>query len=171
MRISPVGGNGRRYTCLATVEVSPILDRSMDFEIPEKDLEITVPRSQGNVNRPQTWVRVFHIPSGISVFCDQERRQIENKEKGLAILKSKLLAMSTTAYAYALAQGVPQITKIQPRQIQSLSKKLIREYILHPYQKVKDLRTKVETTAVTDVLEGEIDLFLKASIQQQKSSE
>ncbi|WP_099070511.1 peptide chain release factor-like protein [Nostoc linckia] len=146
----------------AIVEVSPILDRSMDFEIPEKDLEITVPRSQGNVNRPQTWVRVFHIPSGISVFCDQERRQIENKEKALAILKSKLLAI-------ALAQGV-QINKIQPQQIQSLSKKLIREYILHPYQKVKDLRTKVETTAVTDVLEGEIDLFLKASIQQQRSS-
>ncbi|WP_414569711.1 peptide chain release factor-like protein [Nostoc sp. CCY 9925] len=169
MRISPVCGNGRRYTWPATVEVSPILDRSMDFEIPERDLEITLPRSQGNVNRPQTWVRVIHIPTGISVFCDQERRQIENKEKGLAIIKSKLLAMSTTGYAYALAQGV-QLHEIQPRQIESLSKKLIREYILHPYQKVKDLRTKVETTAVTDVLEGEIDLFLKASIQQQRTS-
>lgn len=162
MRISPVHGNGRRYTCPARVEVSPILDQSMDFEIPEKDLEITVPRSQGNVNRPQTWVRVIHIPTGISVFCDQERRQIENKDKGLAILKSKLLAI-------ALAQGV-QLNKIQNRQIESLSKKLIREYILHPYKKVKDLRTKLETTAVTDVLEGEIDLFLKASIQQQRTS-
>ncbi|WP_445634819.1 Prokaryotic-type class I peptide chain release factors domain-containing protein [Nostoc sp. DSM 114161] len=169
MRISPVHGNGRRYTYQATVEVSPILDKSVDFEIPEKDLEVTVPRSQGSVNRPQTWVRVFHIPSGISVFCDQERRQIENKEKALAILKSKLLAMSTTCYAYALAQGVP-LNKIQPRQIESLSKKLIREYTLHPYQKVKDLRTKFETTAVTDVLDGEIDLFLKTSIQQQRSS-
>ncbi|MBD2613593.1 MAG: peptide chain release factor-like protein [Nostoc sp. ZfuVER08] len=169
MRISPVRGNGRRYMWPAIVEVSPILDRSMDFEIPEKHLEITLPRPQGSVNRPQTWVRVFHIPTGISVFCDQERRQIENKEKALAILKSKLLAMSTTGYAYALAQGV-ELNKIQPQQIESLSKKLIREYILHPYQKVKDLRTKLETTAVTDVLEGEIDLFLKASIQQQRNS-
>jgi len=97
VRISPVRGNGRRYMWPAIVEVSPILDRSMDFEIPEKHLEITLPRPQGSVNRPQTWVRVFHIPTGISVFCDQERRQIENKEKALAILKSKLLAMSRRA--------------------------------------------------------------------------
>ncbi|MDF5708356.1 MAG: peptide chain release factor-like protein [Nostoc sp. S4] len=162
MRISPVRGNGRRYTWPATVEVSPILDKSMDFEIPEKDLEITMPRSHGNVNRRQTWVRVIHIPTGISVFCNQERRQIENKEKGLTILKSKLLAI-------ALAQGV-ELKKIQNRQIGSLSKKLIREYILYPDKKVKDLRTKLETTAVTDILEGEIDLFLKASIQQQRTS-
>ncbi|MDZ8025555.1 MAG: hypothetical protein RMX97_12830 [Nostoc sp. DedQUE11] len=87
---------------------------------------------------------------------------MQNKEKALAILKSKL-------FAIALAQGV-ELNKIQPQQIQSLSKKLIREYILHPYQKVKDLRTKLETTAVTDVLDGEIDLFLKASIQQQRNS-
>lgn len=164
MRISPLHGNGKRHTCLASVEVSPILDESIDFEIPEKHLEIIYRRYQGNVNRIETWVQVVHIPTGIAVVSNNERSQMQNKEKALAILKSKLLAI-------ALAQGVQQITKIQPRQIQSLSKKLIREYILHPYQKVKDLRTKVETTAVTDVLEGEIDLFLKASIQQQKSSE
>ncbi|MDZ8183406.1 MAG: peptide chain release factor-like protein [Nostoc sp. ChiSLP02] len=163
MRISPVRGNGRRYTYQATVEVSPILDKSVEFEIPEKDLEITVPRPQGSVNRPETWVRVLHIPTGISVFCNQERRQLESKEKGLAILKSKLLAI-------ALAQGVQQVNEIQPWQIKSLSKKLIREYVLHPYKKVKDLCTKLETTAVTDVLDGEIDLFLKASIQQNQTT-
>jgi peptide chain release factor 2 len=90
---------------------------------------------------------------------------MQNKEKALAILKSKLFAMPTAGYAYALAQGV-QIGKIQPRQIKPLSNKLIREYILHPYTKVKDLRTNVETHAATEVLDGKIDLFIKAYLQQ-----
>ncbi|MDM9581364.1 MULTISPECIES: hypothetical protein [unclassified Nostoc] len=73
--------------------------------------------------------------------------------------------MPTAGYAYALAQGV-QLDEIQPRQIKSLSNKLIREYILHPYTKVKDLRTNVETLAATEVLDGKIDLFIKAYLQQ-----
>lgn len=157
-RISPVHGNGRRHTCLASVEVSPILDESIDFEIPEKHLEITLPRHRGNVNRPETWAQLFHIPTGISVFSNQERSQMRNKEKALAILKSKLFAL-------ALAQGV-QIDKIQRRQIKPLSNKLIREYILHPDTNVKDLRTNVETLAATEVLDGKIDLFIKAYLQQ-----
>ncbi|MDZ8093880.1 MAG: PCRF domain-containing protein [Nostoc sp. DedQUE05] len=164
-RISPVHGNGRRHTCLASVEVSPILDESIDFEIPDKDLEITFYRHRGNVNRTETWVKMVHIPTGISVSCNQERSQLQNKEKALAILKSKLFAMSTTGYAYALAQNV-QLDEIQPGQIKSLSSKLIREYILHPYTKVKDLRTNVETPAATEVLDGKIDLFIKAYLQQ-----
>lgn len=84
---------------------------------------------------------------------------MQNKEKALAILKSKL-------FAIALAQGVQQVDEIQPRQIKSLSNKLIREYILHPYTKVKDLRTNLETTAATGVLDGKIDLFIKAYLQQ-----
>jgi peptide chain release factor 2 len=103
-------------------------------------------------------VRLFHIPTGISVFSKEERSLIKNKEKALAILKSKL-------FAIALAQGV-QIDKIQRRQIKSLSNKLIREYILHPYTEVKDLRTNVETPAATEVLDGKIDLFIKAYLQQ-----
>jgi peptide chain release factor 2 len=157
-RISPVHGNGRRHTCLASVEVSPILDESINFEIPEKHLEITLPPHRRNINRPETWVRLFHIPTGISVFSKEERSLIKNEEKALAILKSKL-------FAIALAQGV-QIDKIQPRQIKPLSNKLIREYILHPYTKVKDLRTNVETPAAAEVLDGKIDLFIKVYLQQ-----
>lgn len=85
---------------------------------------------------------------------------MQNKEKALAILKSKL-------FAIALAQNVQQVDEIQPRLIKSLSNKLIREYILHPYTKVKDLRTNVETTVATEVLDGKIDLFIKAYLQQQ----
>lgn len=157
-QISPFDAAKSLQTSLTSVEVIPILDESVEWEIPEKDLEITWYRHRGNVNRTEVWVRVVHIPTGISVFCDQQRSQLQNKEKALAILKSKL-------FAIALAQGV-QIDKIQPRQIKPLSNKLIREYILHPYTKVKDLRTNVETPAATEVLDGKIDLFIKAYLQQ-----
>ncbi|MCC5605226.1 PCRF domain-containing protein [Nostoc sp. CHAB 5834] len=164
-QISPFDVNNSLRTSLASVEVIPILSESVECEIPEKELEITYYCHRGSVNRIETWVRVFHIPSRISVFCDQQRSPMQNKEKALAILKSKLFAMPTAGYAYALVQGV-QIDKIQPRQIKPLSNKLIREYILHPYTKVKDLRTNVETTVATQVLDGKIDLFIKAYLQQ-----
>ncbi|MEA5602464.1 PCRF domain-containing protein [Nostoc sp. UHCC 0252] len=157
-QISPFDAANSLRTSLASVEVIPILDESIDFEIPEKDLEITFYRHRGNVNRTETWVKMVHIPTGISVSCNQERSQLQNKEKALAILKSKLFAL-------ALAQGV-QIDKNQRRQIKALSNKLIREYILHPYTKVKDLRTNVETLVATEVLDGKIDLFIKAYLQQ-----
>ncbi|MBD2244011.1 PCRF domain-containing protein [Nostoc sp. FACHB-888] len=164
-QISPFDAANSLRTSLASVEVIPILDESIEWEIPEKDLEITWPRYRGNVNHVETWVNMVHIPTGISVFCDQERSLMQNKEKALAILKSKLFAMPTAGYAYALAQNV-QLDKIQPRQIKPLSNKLIREYILHPHTKVKDLRTNVETLAATEVLDGKIDLFIQAFLQQ-----
>lgn len=158
IRLSRLKGDGKRYTCFASVEVSPILDESVEFEIPDKDLKITLPRCQRNVNRPETWVQLFHIPTGINVFSNLGRNQLQNQEKALAILKSRLVAI-------ALTQGV-QLSQIQPQLIKSLSNKLIREYVLHPYKNVKDLRTKVQTTAVAEVLDGEIDLFIKAYLQQ-----
>jgi len=112
---------------------------------------------------------MVHIPTGISVSCNQDRSQMQKKEKALAILKSKLFAMPTAGYAYALAQGV-QLAKIQPQQIKSLSNQIIREYLLHPDTKVKDLRTNVETPAAAEVLNGEIDLFIKAYLQQQNQT-
>ncbi|GAX40898.1 peptide chain release factor 2 [Tolypothrix sp. NIES-4075] len=162
LRISPFNGNGRRYTSFTNVEVSPILDESVEFEIPEKNLEIILPPPQGNVNRRAVWVGVFHLPTGITVFCNNERNQLQNKDKALAILKSKL-------WVIMQAQGVNQIAKIKPKEITSLSSNPVREYVLHPYQKVKDLRTNLETTAVAEVLDGEIDLFIKAYVQQNNS--
>ncbi len=158
-QISPFNVINSLHTSLASVEVIPILDESVEWEIPEKDLEITYYRHRGNVNRTETWVKMLHIPTGISVSCNQQRSQMQNKEKALAILKSKL-------FAIARIQNVKQVDQIQPRQIKSLSNKLIREYILYPYTKVKDLRTNVETTVATEVLDGKIDLFIKAYLQQ-----
>lgn len=158
-RLSPFNSSDNLRTSLARVEVFPILDESWEFEIPQKHLEITLPRNQGNRNRVETWVQVLHLPTGITVFCDQERSPIENKKKALATLKSKLAAI-------ALAQGVNSIAAIQPGRIKDLSNKIIREYILHPHINVKDLRTNAETTATTEVFKGEINLFIKAYLQQ-----
>ncbi|AUT02807.1 peptide chain release factor 2 [Nostoc sp. CENA543] len=160
-RLSPFETSGNLRTSLARVEVSPILDESIDLVIPDQDLQITRWQWHGqNINHPEIWVRVVHIPSGITVFCEQERSQLENKKQALAILKSKLVAI-------ALAQGVKSIADIQPGEIKSLSSQIIREYVLHPYTKVKDLRTKVETTNVQDVWNGDIDFLIKAYLQQQ----
>ncbi len=158
-QISPFDVTNSLRTSLASVEVIPILDESVEWEIPDKNLQITRWQCNSrNINYSETWVKVVHIPSGISVFCNQERSQMQNKKKALAILKSKL-------FAIALAQGV-QLDEIKPRLIKSLSSKLIREYILHPYTKVKDLRTNVEAPAAAEVLNGKIDLFIKAYLQQ-----
>jgi len=158
-RILPFDTSGNLQISLARVEVFPILGESLEFEIPQQHLEIKVARNQGNRNRTEVWVQVVHLPTGITVFCEYERSQMQNKKKALAILKGKLVAI-------ALAQGVNSIANIQPGRIKDLSNKIIREYILHPYTKVKDLRTNAETTAVTEVLNGEIDLFIKAYLQQ-----
>nr|WP_301281004.1 PCRF domain-containing protein [Nostoc sp. PCC 7107] len=159
-RILPFDTSGNLQISLARVEVFPILDDSAEFEIPQKHLEITLPRNQGNRNRAETWVQVVHLPTGITVFCDQQGRPMDyNKKKALAILKGKL-------WAIALAQGVNSIAEIQPKRIKDLSNNIIREYILHPYTQVKDLRTNAETTDVTDVLNGDINLFIKAHLQQ-----
>lgn len=158
-RILPFDTSGNLQTSLARVEVFPILDESLEFEIPQQHLEITVARNQGNRNRAEVWVQVVHIPTGITVFCEYERSQLANKKKALATLKIKLAAI-------ALAQGVNSIAAIQPGRIKSLSNKIIREYVLYPYTNVKDLRTNADTTAVTEVLNGEINLFIKAYLQQ-----
>ncbi|ALF53391.1 hypothetical protein ACX27_11940 [Nostoc piscinale CENA21] len=158
-RILPFDTSGNLQISLARVEVFPILDESSELEIPQKHLEIALPRNQGNRNRAEVWVRVVHLPTRITVFCEYERSQLANKKKAFDVLKSKLAAI-------ALAQGVNSIAEIQPQRIKDLSNNIIREYILHPYTQVKDLRTNAETTAVTEVFNGEINLFIKAYLQQ-----
>lgn len=158
IRISPFDSGARRHTSFASVDVMPFFeDNDVSVEINPNDLRIDIFRSSGNggqgVNTTDSAVRILHIPTKIMVTCQDERSQIMNKEKAMRVLKSKL-------YQLELEKRDAELKKIQGVQKEINFGSQIRSYIMHPYSMVKDHRTNTETSNVSKVLDGDIDMFI-----------
>ena len=163
VRLSPFNADNLRQTSFALVEIMPEMNVPGEVEIDDKDLRIDIYRSGGNggqgVNTTDSAVRVTHIPTGTVVAIQNERSQIQNKETALKILKSRLAQMQLEQHAETLAD-------LRAGESASWGAQ-IRNYVLHPYTLVKDTRTKFETHNAKGVLDGDIDDFIEAYLEQQ----
>ena len=163
VRISPFNANGKRQTSFASVDVWPDIDDSIEIEINEKDLRIDTYRSSGaggqHVNKTDSAVRITHIPTNTVVTCQNERSQIQNKEMAMKILRSRLYELELQKRA-----AEEDAAKANQKKIEWGSQ--IRNYVLYPYQLVKDVRTDVEKTDSNAVLDGDLDDFMLAMLAQ-----
>jgi peptide chain release factor 2 len=166
VRISPFDSQNRRHTSFAGVEVIPVVEQSDAIEISDDELRVDVYRSSGpggqGVNTTDSAVRITHIPTGIVVACQNERSQLQNKATALGILQAKLLERKRH-------EEQAKIDALKGDSAGSWGAQ-IRNYVLHPYQMVKDARTEYETGNTSSVLDGEIDDFIEAGIRWRKQS-
>ncbi len=164
VRISPFDANARRHTSFASVEVMPEFEDDLDIEIDDKDLEVITMRSSGaggqHINKTDSAVRMTHIPTGITVFCQTQRSQLQNRETCLNMLKSKLLQLKIKEQEEKLA-AIKGEVKANEWGSQ------IRSYVFQPYTMVKDLRTGYETGNIQAVMDGDIDEFIYSYLRSQ----
>ena len=163
VRISPFDSNARRHTSFSSVTVYPVIDQSIEIDIPEKDVRIDVYRASGaggqHVNKTESAVRITHLPTGIAVSCQTERSQHQNRAVCWDMLRSRLYEIELEKKQAETGAFIGEKTDIGWGH-------QIRSYVLQPYQLVKDLRTGVESRLPQDVLDGELDPFMAAALAQ-----
>ena len=166
VRISPFDSNKRRHTSFASVFVYPEVDDEIDIEIKDEDLKIDVYRASGpggqGVNTTDSAVRLTHVPSGITVQCQNERSQFKNKASAMKVLKSRL-------YEFEMEKQDEEKRSLEKQKKKIEWGSQIRSYVLHPYRMAKDLRTHVEMGNVDAVLDGDLNSFIEAFLMQSKS--
>ena len=168
VRISPFDASGRRHTSFASCDVVPEIPDDVQIEIRPEDLRIDTYRSSGaggqHVNKTESAVRITHIPTGIVVACQTERSQIQNRDRAMKMLKSKL-------YELEIKKQQEELAALRGEQKEIAWGSQIRSYVFHPYSMVKDHRTQVETANVGAVMDGEIDAFIDGYLRSQIKQE
>lgn len=168
VRISPFDSQARRHTSFASIDATPDLEEEPEFEIDEKDLEITTMRSGGkggqNVNKVETGVLMRHLPTGVMVRCTIERSQHKNRDLALKILKAKLLQIEED-------KKRSEMERAHGEKVEIGFGSQIRSYVFQPYQMVKDLRTGCETSNIQAVMDGDLGPFIEAKLRGHVAGE
>lgn len=167
VRISPFDSQARRHTAFAGVDVIPDLgDEEIEIEVNTDDLRIDTFRSQGaggqHVNTTDSAVRITHLPTGLVASCQNERSQLQNRERAMKMLKAKLLVLAQQEHA-------AQLDEIRGENVEAGWGRQIRSYVLQPYQMVKDLRTDVESGNVDAILDGDLDPLVEGYLRWRRA--
>ncbi len=163
VRLSPFDANNKRHTSFASIEVTPEYNKEININIKDEDLKIDVYHSGGaggqSVNTTDSAVRITHLPTKIVVTCQNERSQLQNKEKAMEILKNKLQMLE-------IEKQEQELNDLKGQHKDIVFGSQIRSYVMHPYSMVKDHRTNAETSNVTSVLDGNIDMFIESYLRR-----